>query len=508
MLLKASSVRPTTLPTLDAIRAERSRRSLSYYTKQAWPVIEPGTEYLHNWHVDAISEYLTAVTQGQMKRLLINMPPRYMKSISVSVMWPTWSWIERPSTRWIFASYSQSLSTKHSIDRRTIIQSDWYRYNWGDKFHLTSDQNVKTEYQNDKRGVMVATSVGGTATGKGGDFIIVDDPHNPREAQSDVQREAAITFFDQTLSTRLDNKKAGAIVVVMQRLHERDLSGHILDRGGYEHLCLPAEAEKKTVIHFPVSLKELVREEEDLLWPEREGPEEIAAQKVAMGSYAYAGQYQQRPAPAEGGILKRYWWRFWCYPGQKLPPVTLKGADGTLMNIEAVPLPERFEQQAQSWDMAFKDTKHSAYVVGQIWGLHKADRFLQDQLRDKLDFPGTVAAVKILTAKWPKVTTKWVEDKANGPAVIASLKREIVGLIAVDPEGSKEARAHAVSPQIESGNVFIPHPAIAPWVWDFIEECAAFPNGEYADQVDAMTQALAKLDKPKAKATTARRGMR
>ena len=493
MSLKASLVRPVKLPTPDEIQAERSRRSLSYYTKQAWTVIEPGTEYLHNWHVDAISEHLTAVSQGQIKRLLINMPPRYMKSISVSVMWPTWSWIERPSSRWIFASYSQSLSTKHSVDRRTMVQSDWYRQNWGAAFRLTGDQNIKTEYQNDKRGVMVATSVGGTATGKGGDFIIVDDPHNPKEAQSDVQREAAITFFDQTLSTRLDNKKNGAIVVVMQRLHERDLSGHIMERGGYEHLCLPAEAEKKTVIHFPISLKEIVRKEGDLLWPEREGPEEVAAQKIAMGSYAYAGQYQQRPAPAEGGILKRYWWRFWSYPGQKLPPVTLKGADGALINIEAVPLPEKFDKQAQSWDMAFKDTKHSAYVVGQAWASIKADRYLLDQVRDKMDFPATVIAVKRFAEKWPHAIAKWVEDKANGSAVIATLKREISGLIPINPEGGKEARAHAVSAQIESGNVFLPHPAIAPWVWDFIEECAAFPNGQYADQVDSMSQALNKF---------------
>lgn len=327
--MKVSSIN---LPNLDEVRAELARRSLSRYIREAWQVIEPGTEYLHNWHIDAISEYLTAVTQGQILRLLINMPPRYMKSISVSVMWPTWSWIDRPSSRWIFASYSQSLSTKHSVDRRTIIQSDWYRSHWGDLYNLTSDQNVKTEYQNDKRGVMVATSVGGTATGKGGDFIIVDDPHNPKEAQSDIQREAAITFFDQTLSTRLDNKKTGAIVVVMQRLHERDLSGHILERGGYEHLCLPAEAEKRTVIRMPVSLKEIIREERGLLWPEREGPQEIAGQKISLGSYGYAGQYQQRPSPAEGGILKRYWWRFWCYPGHTLPPVTVKGADGAPIN--------------------------------------------------------------------------------------------------------------------------------------------------------------------------------
>ncbi len=336
---------------------------------------------------------------------------------------------------------------------------------------------------------MVATSVGGTATGKGGDFIVVDDLHNPTEAQSDIQRETAITFFDQTLSTRLDNKRTGAIVVVMQRLHEKDLSGHLLERGDYVYLRLPAEAETRTIIHLPISGRSIVRGEGDLLWPEREGPIELAAQKKAMGSYAYAGQYQQRPSPAEGGILKRYWWKYWCYPGQKLPAVTTRNEGGAMLNIDAVELPQGLIE-AQSWDMAFKDTKESAYVVGQIWGRAGADCFLLDQVRDKMDFPSTIDAVEKMTEKWPKAGAKWIEDKANGPAVIATLGRRVPGLIPVNPEGGKEARAHAVSPMIEAGNVFLPHPAIASWVHEFIEECAAFPNSVNNDQVDSMTQAL------------------
>lgn len=479
-------------PALDDVHAELARRDLSRYSREAWPVIEPKTAYSHNWHIEAITEYLTAVTQGQILRLLINMPPRYMKSIAVSVMWPTWCWLTRPSSRWIFVSYSQSLSTKHSIDRRTLIQSDWYRQHWGHLYSLADDQNAKTEYQNDRRGVMVATSVGGTATGKGGDVIVVDDLHNPTEAQSDIQRETAITFFDQTLSTRLDNKKTGAIVVVMQRLHEKDLSGHLLERGNYVYLKLPAEAEKRTIIHLPISGRNIVREEGDFLWPEREGSTELAAQKRAMGSYAYAGQYQQRPSPAEGGILKRHWWRYWCYPGQNLPAVTTKDESGTIINIDVVELPQDLTE-VQSWDMAFKDTKESAYVVGQVWGRTGADCFLLDQVRDKMDFPSTISAVEKMTEKWPKAGAKWVEDKANGPAVIATLGRKISGLIPINPEGGKEARAHAISPMIEAGNVFLPHPAIAVWVHDFLEECAAFPNSVNNDQVDSMTQALLRL---------------
>jgi len=479
-------------PVFDREAADRAERSLSEYVRQAWPIVEPGAEYLHNWHIDAIAECLEAVTAGQIRRLIINIPPRYMKSIAVSVMWPTWEWIRQPETRWIFASYSQSLSTKHSVDRRTIIQSDWYLRNWGSRFKLTTDQNVKTEFMNNRRGVMVATSVGGTLTGKGGNRVVVDDPHNPKEAQSDIQRQAGVDFFKHTLSTRLDDKRRGAIVVVMQRLHEQDLTGYLLEQGGWEHLCLPAEAEGRTVISLP-SGREIVREDGELLWPEREGPAEIEQAKKDLGSYGYAGQYQQRPSPAEGGIFKRWWWRFWRYGDRELPPVTVKKPDGELINIEAVPLPETFYQTAQSWDMAFKDTKGSAFVAGQAWGKNGANYYLLDQVRDRWDFVATIGAFRGFTQKWPQIVMKLVEDKANGPAVISTLQREIPGIIAVQPEGSKEARAHAVSPLVEAGNVFLPHPAIALWVWDFIEECAAFPRGCYRDQVDAMTQALNKF---------------
>ncbi len=457
------------LPKVNEHGKALCEKSLEQYIKQAWSVIEPATPYQQNWHISAICDYLEAVTAGEITRLLINIPPRYMKSISVSVMWPTWEWITRPDSRWLFASYSASLSTKHSVDRRTIIQSDWYSGRWGSRYRLTSDQNVKTEFQNTERGVMVATSVGGTATGKGGTRIVVDDPHNPVEAQSDVQRGAAITFFDQTLSTRLDDKRTGAIVVVMQRLHERDMGQHCLDLG-YEHLCLPAVSEERTVISTP-SGKEYVREAEDILWPSREGPAELEAAKKALGSYGYAGQYEQRPSPAEGGMLKREWWKYY------------KQA------------PDSFGQVIQSWDMAFKDTNGSDYVVGQVWGKVGASKYLLDQVRGRMDMPTTVRAVEMLSAKWPIARLKLVEDKANGPAVMQTLRGKISGLVAVEPKGGKVARVNAVLPDIEAGNAYLPDPSIAPWVIDFVEECAVFPNGAHDDQVDPMSQALYRLSR-------------
>lgn len=291
----------------DPIRldADRCASSFAEFVRDAWPVLEPVTPYLGNWHIDLIAEHLEEVTAGRETRLLVNMPPRYGKSILITVLWPVWEWLTRPETRWMFASYSSSLSTKHSVDRRAVIQSDWYQERWGERFKLSTDQNVKTEFQNDRRGVMVSTSVGGSATGKGGDRIVVDDLQNPKDAESDAVRLSALNFFDRTLSNRLNDKRRGAIVVVMQRLHQADISARCLELG-YTHVKIPAEALGRTVVHFP-SGREVVREDGDLLWPEREGPAEIDAARSQMGSYGYAGQYLQEPAPPGGGLFKREW---------------------------------------------------------------------------------------------------------------------------------------------------------------------------------------------------------
>lgn len=450
---------------LEAELADKCEEKLTTFIKEAWPILEPNNQYIHNWHIDCVAEYLEAVTAGQLKRLIINEPPRYMKSTMVSVAWPVWEWIKTPETRWIFTSYAASLSTKHSMDRRALIQSYWFQERWGKRFKLVSE--AKTEPINDKRGIMLSTSVGGSATGKGGNRLIIDDPHNPMEAISDVQRQQAINFFDNTLMTRLDDKKAGAIVLVMQRLHENDLTGHLLNQGIYEHLCLPVEAPFSVIVTTPKGTC-FQRERGDLLWPDREGPEEIKGMKIALGGYNFAGQYQQDPRPQEGGLINRSWWKYY----KQLP---------------------KLEEIIMSWDCAFKDLKTSDYVVGQVWGRNKADKYLIDQVRGKMDFPSTIVAIRALWAKYPQAKLKLIEDKANGTAVIATLKRSIPGIIPVNPDKSKVARVNGISPDVEAGNVYLPDPSIAPWIGDFVEEFAAFPNGANDDQVDATTQALDRL---------------
>jgi predicted phage terminase large subunit-like protein len=464
----------------EALLTLQAERSLLAFVKQAWHILEPNTPFLINWHIELICEYLEAITAAEITRLVINLPPRYMKSLLVTVLWPVWEWVRAPHTRWLFASYSETLSTKHSLDRRVVLQAPWFRDRWGDRFRLTSDQNEKSEYRNDRRGVMTATSVGGSATGKGGNRIVVDDPHNPAQAESDRQRQQAIDFFLTTLSTRLDDKRKGAIVVIMQRLHTRDLTAVCLDHG-YTSLVIPAEAEYPTSITFPRSGQTMTRDVGDLLWPARESRDDLERQLSVLGSYAYAGQYQQRPSPRGGGLFKRSWWQYY----DELPP--------------------NMQECAQSWDLAFKGGGEHDFVVGLVAARRGADIYLIDRFKQHASFQETLAAMRQMSKRYPVAHAIFVEDKANGPAIIDTLKRELGGIIAVTPEGGKYARASACEPQVEAGNVYLPNPT-APngrsiperaWVHDFVEEMAVFPQGDHDDDVDAFSQLLTRWKHPR-----------
>jgi predicted phage terminase large subunit-like protein len=480
------------------LKAEKARRSLYEFVVQAWHVLEPETPFVDGMHMRAICEHLQAITECRIRNLIINVPPGHAKSLLTAVFWPAWVWIDRPESRWLFASYSASLSLRDSVRCRRLIESDWYRERWGDRFSLTSDVNTKARFENDKTGVRVSTSVGGSATGERGDYVVCDDPHAIEQAESDAERKTAVDWWNGTMATRLNDFATGHKVVIQQRLHESDLTGDLLEKkADYELLCLPAEFEPErrcvtSIWRDPRTV------EGELLWPQKVTLQDLDSLKVTLGSYRYAGQYGQRPSPAGGGIFQRHWWRYWRPKHLELPPVQVRLPDGSICSILAVPLPDQFDALLQSWDMAFKDKVTSDYVVGQVWAALKADRFLLDQRRNRLNMPDTKAAVTAMSAKWPDAVTKLIEDKANGPAVIQELQHDVAGLIAVNPEGGKIARAQAVSPQCESGNVYLPHPAIAHWVDGFIEECAAFPNGRHDDQVDSMSQALNRLRKSRA----------
>jgi len=457
-------------------------------------VLEPETRFIDGMHVHALCDHLQAVSEGRIRNLIINVPPGHAKSLLTAVFWPAWVWIDHPESRWLFASYSASLSIRDSVRCRRLIESDWYRERWGERFALTSDVNTKARFENDRTGVRAATSVGGSATGERGDYVVVDDPHAIEQAESIAERKTAVEWWNGTMATRLNDFATGHKVVIQQRLHESDLTGDLLEKkADYELLCLPAEfeAERRCV----TSIWRDPREEGELLWPEKVAQADLDALKITLGSYRYAGQYQERPSPAGGGIFPRHWWRYWRPAHLALPPVPVRMPDGSFLSVDPVPLPEKFDRMLQSWDLAFKDLATSDYVVGQVWAGLKADRFLLDQRRDRLNMPATKAALRAMSEKWPAAATKLVEDKANGPAVIQELQHDISGLIAVNPAGGKIARAQAVSPQCESGNVYLPHPAIAPWVDGLIEELAAFPNGRFDDQVDSLSQGLNRMRK-------------
>jgi len=466
---------------------------LREFVEQAWRIVEPSTPFVPGWHIYAIIDHLEAVSRGEIRNLLINVPPRHMKSLLVSVFWPAWEWIRWPERRWLFSSYAFGLSMRDSLKCRRLIESPWYQSLWGDRYALTLDQNTKSRFDNNRSGYRLSTSVGGAATGEGGDRIVCDDPHNVQEAESDSIRNGTLEWFDVVMSTRVNDPKTSAMVVVMQRCHQRDLSGHLLDKGVWEHLCLPAEYEGSKRV-TSIGFSDPRTEHGELLWKEQFGQKEIADLKVNLGSYAAAGQLQQRPSPAGGGMIKPHWFRFWQSPNANLPPVIVRMPDGTQRSVVAHEI-AHVEEQAQSWDCSFKDLDTSDYVVGQIWGRTGSSFLLLDQVRGRMDLPATVKAVREQSKRWPNCFAKLIEDKANGPAVMQMIAHDIPGVLAVNPEGGKVARAAAVSPLIEAGNVYLPHPMFMPWVADFLEECAAFPNGAHDDQVDAMTQVLLRWHK-------------
>lgn len=486
-------------PPLVEIKTERARRHLYEFVKQAWHVVEPNTPFIGNWHIEAICLHLEALVRtvtGQtrdddpkIRNLLINMPPRMMKSLTVSVFFPAWAWIDHPHLRFLYASYSQDLATDHSVATRRVIESDWYQERWGDRFQLAGDANLKTKFDNDHRGSRQSTSVGGTGTGKGGDIVVVDDPHNVKEAESDTIRQAALDWWDKTMSTRLNDAKRGGRVIVMQRVHEDDLSGHVIEQGGYEHLCLPMEyvpTDHTTVIGWSDPRTELG----ELLAPERFGEAEVIEAKRRMGSLAYAGQMQQEPAPADGEMFKRDWWRRY----RSLPV----DVDNTtqLVRVELV------------LDSAFKDGVANDFSVYALWGATAAgSAYLIRVWRHKLQFPALIQlghdAHAWARQAFPTIAIPMViEDKASGQSAIQVFRSPyhtehgVLPALPVVPHPvpanlSKTARAEGITPFVEGGRTLIPDDA--EWLDDWLAEHQKFPNGAHDDQVDTTAIALSRL---------------
>lgn len=418
--------------------------------------------YRYARHIAYLSERIAYHVRHGDGRLIVAMPPRHSKSETISHYTPVWALDQFPWLKIILCSYEASFARSWGRMVRNTIADHVDRL----RVRIAEDSQAAEGWQTTEGGGMNTAGAGGPITGKGADLLIVDDPFkNAEEAESATIREKIWEWWQSTARTRLE--PGGTIIILHTRWHEDDLIGRLIQQAQAD-----PEADQWEVINFPAIAEDadlLGRQPGEALWPWRYPAEALTKLAKAVGSRWFAAMFQGRPAPAEGGLLKRTWWGFYRER------------------------PARFDEVIQSWDMAFKDTKSSDYVVGQVWGRIGAEKYLLDQVRDRMDFPATLQAVRALTAKWPQAHAKLVEDKANGPAVIAQLKREIAGLIAVEPEGGKVARVNAVSPTIEAGNVYLPDPSIAPWIGDFLTECSQFPNGAHDDQVDAMSQALNRM---------------
>ncbi len=472
--------------------AQTPELPLRDFIRQAWHLIEP-KQFLDNWHIDAICDACQAVSEGHIKNLLVNCPPRFTKSLILAVFWPAWEWHFNAAARWLFTSCKESLALRDSRRCRLVIESGWYQRRWGDRYQLRGDQNEKRMFENTANGWRIAVALS-SGTGMGGDRIVCDDPHEIQDRHSSSRIKKAVDAWNETFSSRMDTEKT-AKVVAGHRIHPNDLSGEILKQGGYVHLCLPMEHDpKRTCVVPAINFRDPRQKAGELAWPARFGKEKIAEDTRRWGKAGHAAMNNQAPALTTGNEIQRCWWRYWHHRNTRMPPMLVEVApngDGPrTVEVISIELPTGFDEIIQSWDLAFKDTKDSSWVVGQAWGRVERRAMLLDQVRGRWCFTETIKHVRLFSAKWPEARLKLIEDKANGPAVINTLRNEIPGIVAINPKGEKVARARACGPFIQSGNVWVPHEAIAAWVSGFLDEWGAIPAPGFWDQIDTGSQAL------------------
>lgn len=408
-----------------------------------------------------LSTMLADAAYGDIGRLVVSMPPRHGKSELCSLWYPVWYLTMFPHRRIILTSYEADFAAEWGRKVRNSINENSAELG----VQIAADSNAANRWHTSEGGGMKTAGAGGPITGRGGDLVIIDDPiKNFEEAFSETMREKVWNWYTSTVRTRLE--PGGCIVIVMTRWHEDDLIGRLKAQSKassltLHELVLPAIAEDDD--------DALGRKKGEALWPERYDEKTLGKTEVEVQSIVWAGLYQQRPAPVEGSIIKREWLRFWSQ------------------------MPKRFDEVIQSWDLNFDGDSGGSYVVGQVWGRLGADVYLLHQYRAQVDFPATIVAFETVTLVWPSARRKLVEKKANGAALISSLKSKIPGIVAVIPNGSKEVRVLAVSAVFESGNVYLPDPKVYPWAAAFVSELLTFPRAKNDDQVDACTQALDRL---------------
>ena len=439
----------------------------------AWHVVEPGTPLAWNWHIDAICEHLEAVTSGQIQNLLINIPPGHMKSLIVSVFWPAWEWIDNPSLRTLFSSYAMPLALRDSVRCRDLVTSDWYQERFTPPWRIRSDQSSKTLFQNTETGWRYSLSVGGSGTGFRGNRIIADDPLNAKETYSKIARDECIFWWDKVMSSRLNDMRVGSKVIIMQRLHEEDLSGHVLDLGGYEHLCLPSEFDPLRRTHTSIGWTDPRTMPKELLFPDLFPAFVIAEAKKNLGPIDYAGQHSQLPAPMEGAMFQPHWFE-------------IRDA-----------APAQFTDAVRYWDKANALPGKGDWTIGVLMGRDaKNEYWILDVVRLELEAnernDRIVQTAQLDAGRGYPVKTYVEREPGAGKESTAIIIKALAGYNAEqDPVTvNKAERAEGFAAQARAGNIRL---VKADWNAPFLAVLSVFPNGAHDDDVDAGSGAFNKL---------------
>lgn len=452
----ATASRPTRAESAQELQRRRQARDrLIPFARYTMPEYEPAA------HLQVLAQKLEAVECGEIKRLMVITPPRHGKSELVSIRFPTWAMGRDPTRLIVQSAYAESLALKHSREARDVfVSSEFHKLFPGihhrpqhpDQERIPAPMQQAHEWGTVQGGLYYAVGVGGGLTGRGFHIGIIDDPiKDAEEAESITYRDRVWRWYTSVFRPRAEPN--AAIILCMARWNEDDVAGRLI-----RQMKEDPNADQWIILHMPA-----LSPEGEALWAARFSVQDLLATKASSDPYTWGALWQGSPSPERGNILLKEWWKRY----DALPP--------------------HLDDMIQSWDMTFKEAGTSM-VVGQVWGKLGANKYLIDQVRAKMDFPDTMEAFREMNREWPQAVAKLVEDAANGPAIIAMLKNEIPGIIAIPPRGSKTARARAASPEARAGNVWLPE---GPMGDDFIEEAAVFPHGLFDDQVDAFSQAMA-----------------
>lgn len=478
-----SALKVQLLQVLWAKRRLQISDSFYQFCIDAYEVINPGDKLEINWHIEEICNKLQdevqriGLKQPKTKDLIINVPPRTLKSFITAIAMPAWTWIKYPSTKFIGVSYSATLSIEHSVKCRRLIESAWYQRQFSDSFILTSDQNTKSKFENNKAGMRTATSVGGTITGTGADIILIDDPVNPSQASSEAERTTANKFFDETLSTRLNDAKTGLFIVVMQRLHQKDLTGYLLEKEPTKwfHICLPA---RQSIHVRPPRLN--LKYKHGLLFPERLSQQVLSDAKSRLGTFGFSGQYEQLPAPDEGGIIKKKWFKIITWEE------FLKIKDES----KKEPVWNFYVDTAYTSD---NSNDPSAFLG---CTLINNILFIRNSQTRHFEFPELIKFIPdFVRANGYSIRSRiYVEPKASGKSVVQQLRRAtLLNIIeAPAPEKDKMTRVNAITPTLEAGRCMLIQ---GNWNQPYLDELGLFPNASNDDQVDTTVMAIDRVIK-------------